>query len=69
LLARAWELAEQIVAQPRLTTRYTRVLVTQTLKRMMQDNLGYGLALEGLAFGDHFPDYGPDFDALARERR
>ncbi len=69
LLARAWELAEQIAAQPRLTTRYTRVLVTQTLKRMMQDNLGYGLALEGLAFGDHFPDYGPSFDVLARGGR
>ena len=69
LLPRAWELAERIAAAPRLTTRYTRVLVTQTLKRMMHDNLGYGLALEGLGFGDHFPDYGPSFDALAKESR
>jgi len=69
LLPRAWELAEQIAAQPRLTTRYTRVLVTQTLRRMMNDNLGYGLALEGLGFGDHFPDYGPDFDTLSRSGR
>jgi enoyl-CoA hydratase/carnithine racemase len=69
LLPRAWELAERIAAAPRLTSRYTRVLVTQTLKRMMQDNLGYGLALEGLGFGDHFPEYGPSFDSLAREHR
>jgi len=69
LLARAWELAGQIAAQPRLTIRYTRVLVTQALKRMMQDNLGYGLALEGLAFGDRFPDYGPSVDVLARGGR
>ena len=69
LLPRAWELAERLAAAPRLTSRYTRVLVTQTLKRMMHDNLGYGLALEGLGFGDHCPDYGPSFDALAKEGR
>jgi enoyl-CoA hydratase/carnithine racemase len=48
LLSRAKEIAEQIVKKPRLATRYPRVALTQQLKRAMLDNLGYGLALEGL---------------------
>ena len=48
LLPRAWQLAEQLAQQPPLVLRYTRVLLTMHLKRMMQDMLGYGLALEGL---------------------
>ena len=49
VLARAWELAEQLAKQPPLTLRYARVAITQQLKKQMQDVLGYGLALEGLA--------------------
>ncbi len=49
LLTRAWALAEQLIKQPPLTLRYARVAMVQQLKRMMLDNLGYGLALEGLA--------------------
>src|SRR6202171_755229 len=49
LLPRAWELAEQIAKRPRLASRYARVALTQPIKRAMLDNLGYGLALEGLA--------------------
>jgi enoyl-CoA hydratase/carnithine racemase len=52
LLPRAWELAEQLARQPRLTLKYTRVVLTLQMKRLMQDMLGYGLALEGLAAVD-----------------
>jgi enoyl-CoA hydratase/carnithine racemase len=48
LLSRAREIAEEIVKRPTLATRYARVALTQQLKRAMLDNLGYGLALEGL---------------------
>ncbi|MFZ4408450.1 MAG: enoyl-CoA hydratase/isomerase family protein [Paracraurococcus sp.] len=49
LLARAWEHAERLAAQPTLLLRYTRLMFTEYLKKRMQDLLGYGLAMEGLA--------------------
>jgi enoyl-CoA hydratase/carnithine racemase len=49
LLPRAYELARKLAALPTLTLRYSRVALTQRLKRLMDENLGYGLALEGLA--------------------
>jgi len=48
LLPRAWELAEQLAQQPPLVLRYSRALLTQHIKRLMHDLLGYGLALEGM---------------------
>jgi enoyl-CoA hydratase/carnithine racemase len=52
VLPRAWELARDIRKRPPLTARYTRQLFTHQLKRLMHDNLGLGIALEGLAAGD-----------------
>jgi enoyl-CoA hydratase/carnithine racemase len=49
LMGRAMELAEQLAALPTLTLRYTRIAFTQRWKRLMHENLGYGLALEGLS--------------------
>jgi enoyl-CoA hydratase/carnithine racemase len=55
LLPRAWALAEQLAQRPPLVLRYSRVLLTQHLKRLMHDLLGYGLALEGLGVAAETP--------------
>ena len=52
LLPRAWALAEQMAQQSDIVLRYSRVAMTQVVKRLMQDLLGYGLALEGLGSAD-----------------
>jgi len=48
LLPRAWELARKIMQQPELNRRYSRILLTEQLRRQMNELLPYGLALEGL---------------------
>jgi enoyl-CoA hydratase/carnithine racemase len=55
LLPRASELAQAIVARPSLVSRYARVAMTQRLKQLMLENLGYGLALEGLSATSSWP--------------
>ena len=49
LLARAWEMAEDLTKKPTLLLRYTRLLLTEYLRRQMHDLLGYGLGMEILA--------------------
>src|ERR671924_853 len=58
LLPRAWALAEELGQRPPLVLRYSRVLLTQHLKRLMHDLLGYGLALEGLGVAADSPNVG-----------
>jgi enoyl-CoA hydratase/carnithine racemase len=48
LLDRAWELARSLREVPPLSLRFTRSVTLQDLRRRMLDDLGYGLALEGL---------------------
>ncbi len=48
LLPRAWDLAREICKRPSLARRYTRVAMTQTIKKAMLEGLGYGIALESL---------------------
>jgi enoyl-CoA hydratase/carnithine racemase len=49
LMGRAWEVARQLSQASDLTLRYSRVLLTEPLRRALAADLGYGLALEGLA--------------------
>nr|WP_246252359.1 enoyl-CoA hydratase/isomerase family protein [Ancylobacter pratisalsi] len=49
LLARAREIAEGIAALPPLTSRYTRIALTQKLRRIIDEGVGYGPALEGIS--------------------
>ncbi|WP_066526483.1 enoyl-CoA hydratase/isomerase family protein [Erythrobacter sp. CCH5-A1] len=52
LLARAHEIAESLAALPPLTGRYTRIALTQKLRRIIDEGAGYGLALEGISAAD-----------------
>jgi enoyl-CoA hydratase/carnithine racemase len=52
LRARAHEIADGIAALPPLTSRYTRIALTQRLRRIIDEGAGYGLALEGISAAD-----------------
>lgn len=63
LIRRARELANMIAARPILTRRYTRVALTQRIKRLLDEGLSFGLAMEALAAIDHLPTEGRMKDA------
>jgi enoyl-CoA hydratase/carnithine racemase len=48
VLERAWEVARDLLAKPPLMLRFTRMAMTQHIKRRMLDDLSYGLMLEGM---------------------
>jgi len=52
LLSRARDIAEGLAKLPPLTTRYTRIALTQRLRRIIDEGVGYGLALEGISAAD-----------------
>src|SRR5438094_8861559 len=52
LLDRAREIAEGLAKLPRLTSSYTRIALTQKLRRIIDEGVGYGLALEGISAAD-----------------
>jgi enoyl-CoA hydratase/carnithine racemase len=52
LMDRAREIALRLAKLPPLTTSYTRVALTQKLRRVVDESVGYGLALEGISAAD-----------------
>jgi len=52
LLARAREIAEGLAKLPPLTTKYTRIALTQKLRRIIDEGVTLGLALEGISAAD-----------------
>jgi enoyl-CoA hydratase/carnithine racemase len=52
LLPRAREIAEGLTKLPPLTARYTRIALTQKLRRIIDEGVTLGLALEGISAAD-----------------
>jgi enoyl-CoA hydratase/carnithine racemase len=52
---RAWYWANILARQPDITLRYTRTVLTHNLRRSVMDQVGFGLALEGLASHETWP--------------
>src|ERR1700731_4865068 len=52
LLTCAREIARGIAELPPLTSSYTRTALTQKLRRVIDEGIGYGLALEGISAAD-----------------
>jgi enoyl-CoA hydratase/carnithine racemase len=57
LLTRAWAVAEELASRPPIARRYARLLLVQEMKRRFNEQLGLGLALEGIGLLDR---EGPD---------
>jgi enoyl-CoA hydratase/carnithine racemase len=52
LLARSREIAEGLAKLPSLATKYTRIAMTQKLRRIIDEGVTLGLALEGISAAD-----------------
>ena len=52
LMDRAREIAGGLIKLPPLTTSYARVALTQRMRRVVEESVGYGLALEGISAAD-----------------
>src|SRR6476620_8268575 len=52
LLPRPREIAEGLALLPPLITHYTRIALTQKLRRIIDEGVGYGLALERISAAD-----------------
>jgi enoyl-CoA hydratase/carnithine racemase len=52
LLPRAREIAEGLAKLPPLTTKYTRIALTRKLRRVIDEGVTLGLALEGISAAD-----------------
>src|SRR5580693_1316808 len=52
LLVRAREIAEGLAKLPSLTTKYTRIAMSQKLRRIIDEGVTLGLALEGISAAD-----------------
>jgi enoyl-CoA hydratase/carnithine racemase len=52
LIPRAREIAEGLAKLPPLTTKYTRIALTQKLRRIIDEGVTFGLALEGISAAD-----------------
>jgi enoyl-CoA hydratase/carnithine racemase len=52
LIPRARGIAEGLAKLPPLTTKYTRIALTQKLRRIIDEGVTFGLALEGISAAD-----------------
>ncbi len=52
LLPRAHEIAGKLARLPPLTSSYTRIALTQKLRRIIDEGGGYRLAFEGISAAD-----------------
>lgn len=68
LLPRARELARQIATLPPLTLRYTRSLLNHRIRRRMQEEVAYGMSLEGATVTDVFSRMTLQTNATASEQ-